>query len=277
MDFPLHQPCPPFGILLGAKRTGATHLHRAVPCQDALCWHWQSDTQPASLLLAIADGHGGSHYDRSDQGAHLAVHTAIALLRECHAAFPNPRQLLNTLRSDFARLLRRRWQQAVRQHHADLEQPPPSAEAPLLRRYGATLLTVLMQEELVFAGQIGDGKLLRIPADGPPHEPLPADPHLLGSETHSLCSEEAEWLWQSAVWYRQAEETLLFCTDGLSDSFVSPEEFHRFARSLPPLLAEQGSQTVAQHLPNWLDRYSHEGSGDDMTLLLLHPMLPKGV
>ncbi|WP_193771449.1 protein phosphatase 2C domain-containing protein [Candidatus Magnetaquicoccus inordinatus] len=130
---------------------------------------------------------------------------------------------------------------------------------------------------MVFAGQIGDGKLLRIPANGPPCEPLPADPALLGSETHSLCSEAAEHLWQSAVWYRQKEESLLLSTDGLSDSFASPEEFLRFASSLPPLLNEQGTLTIAEHLPQWLDRYSQEGSGDDMTLLLLHPLHHTGV
>ncbi|WP_193771503.1 protein phosphatase 2C domain-containing protein, partial [Candidatus Magnetaquicoccus inordinatus] len=168
MNSPLHHPCPPYGTLLGAQRTGAAHLLRQLPCQDACGWLWQAEPQPATLLLAIADGHGGSSYDRSEQGAQLAVAESLQLLQEWTLSFTHPQQLLNALRSDFARFLRRRWRQAVFQHHAHLDAAPIGDEAALLRRYGATLLLLLIQEELVFAGQIGDGKLLRIPANGPP-------------------------------------------------------------------------------------------------------------
>ncbi|MBF0185144.1 MAG: protein phosphatase 2C domain-containing protein [Magnetococcales bacterium] len=286
MDSPLHHPLPPYGTLLGAWRTGAAHRRRQQPCQDAALWQWQETATGTHLLLAVADGHGGSHYDRSEQGARLAVVEGLRLLSEWLQAFSHPSQLLNSWRSDFARFLQRRWRAAVLQHHAQqANEEEPAAENPhdpedptaIVRRYGATLLVVLVQADRIYAGQIGDGKLLRIPQGGPPCEPLPADPALLGSETHSLCSEAVDKLWQSATWQRQDDETLLFCTDGLSDSFAGPEEFYRFAESLPLLLQERGSETIARHLPEWLDRYSEEGSGDDMTLLLLHPTLDAGV
>ncbi|MBF0585025.1 MAG: protein phosphatase 2C domain-containing protein [Magnetococcales bacterium] len=274
MDDPLHQSWPPFGELLGARRRGAAHIRKNSPCQDALqAAHRQIRGKPV-LALAVADGHGGSQYDRSEWGARFAVEESVKLLFEFVVEFSDPRQLLNNLRIDFARILRKNWRDAVLNHDKSLA--APAAEAvdshTVMRRYGTTLLTLLLQPEWVFAGQLGDGKLVRIQADGTLQELFPADPALLGMETHSLCSEGCDKLWQTAVWSRQARETLLLTTDGLSDSFANNDEFHRFAGSLHALLSEQGTDYIAGQLPHWLDRYSQEGSGDDMTLLLLFPV-----
>ncbi|MEO5351062.1 MAG: protein phosphatase 2C domain-containing protein [Magnetococcus sp. YQC-3] len=266
----LHQRWPPFGELLGARRQGAAHLRRDLPCQDACHAAWQKIHALPTLALAIADGHGGTAYDRSEVGAELAVRESVKLLFEFAFEFHDPRQLLNNLRADFARILRKNWRDAVLAHAHSLS-PTPAEQQSTIRRYGTTLLTALLQPEQVFAGQLGDGKIIRIQADGTSREPFPPDPMLLGTETYSLCSEACDKLWQTGVWSRQAGETLLLTTDGLSDSFANDEEFYRFAGSLHTLLSEQGTEYVAGQLPQWLDRYSREGSGDDVTLLLLFP------
>lgn len=274
-DAPLHHAWPPFGTVLGARRSGAAHIRREIPCQDALQAACQEiRTQPA-LALAIADGHGGAQYDRSALGARFAVEESVKLLFEFAVEFRDPRQLLNNLRVDFARILRKNWRDAVLTHGKSLSphQTSPTDHHAMIKRYGTTLLTLLLQPEWVFAGQLGDGKMVRIQANGTLHELFPADPTLLGLETHSLCSEGCDKLWQTAVWSRQGTETLLLTTDGLSDSFASNDEFHRFAGSLHTLLTEQGTHYIAEQLPHWLDRYSQEGSGDDMTLLLLFPTM----
>lgn len=273
MEDQVHHPWPPFGELLGARRRGAAHLRRGIPCQDACHADCQEIRAQPILALAVADGHGGRQYDRSDAGAELAVRESVKLLFEFAVEFHDPRQLLNNLRADFARILRKNWRDAVFAHAQRLSPDPldPVAQYGTLKRYGTTLLTVLLQPDWVFAGQLGDGKILRIQGDGTPHEPFPADPSLLGTETHSLCSEACDRLWHTGVWSRQAGETLLLATDGLSDSFASNGEFHRFAGSLHTLLTGQGTRYVAEQLPYWLDRYSQEGSGDDITLLLLFP------
>ncbi|MEO5364453.1 MAG: protein phosphatase 2C domain-containing protein, partial [Magnetococcus sp. DMHC-8] len=271
VDTPVHRRCPPFGQLLGASRPGAAHLRKGLPCQDALHYAGREIHGVPTLALAVADGHGGTPYDRSDQGARLAVQEGIRLLLDFVVEFSDPRQLLNNLRADLARILRKNWRDAVLAHARSLAPDETTATDghATIRRYGSTLLTVLLQPDRVFAGQLGDGKLVRVQADGTLLEPFPADPSLLGMETHSLCSEACDRLWQTAVWTRQTDETLLLTTDGLSDSFASHDEFHRFAGSLHDLLAGQGTDYVAGQLPHWLDRYSQEGSGDDMTLLCL--------
>jgi hypothetical protein len=59
-------------------------------------------------------------------------------------------------------------------------------------------------------------------------------------------------------------------TDGLSDSFENPEaEFRVFARSLFERVTGFGIDRVGSALPGWLDGYSLNGSGDDMTLALV--------
>ena len=273
MDEPVHHVCPPFGALLGARRPGAAHLRREIPCQDALHYGCQEIRALPTLAIAIADGHGGRQYDRSEMGAQIAVRESVRLLFEFVVEFSDPRQLWNNLRMDFARILRKNWRDAVLTHEQSLS--PDGSEAAAhhatIRRYGSTLLTLLLQPEMVFAGQLGDGNLVRIQANGTLHEPFSAHPTLLGMETHSLCSEGCDKLWQTAVWSRQPGETLLLTTDGLSDSFANRDEFYRFSGSLHGLLAAQGTEAIAEQLPHWLDRYSREGSGDDMTLLCLFP------
>lgn len=272
-DAPLHQSWPPFGTLLGARRQGAAHIRRGVPCQDAHHTAYREIRTQPTLALAVADGHGGSQYDRSALGARFAVEESVKLLFEFAVEFSDPRQLLNNLRIDFARIVRKNWRDAVLTHERRLSpvQTTPADNHAIIKRYGTTVLTLLLQPEWVFAGQLGDGKMVRIQADGTLHELFPADPTLLGLETHSLCSEGCDKLWQTAVWSRQVTDALLLTTDGLSDSFANNDEFHRFAGSVHTLLAEQGTPYIAEQLPHWLDRYSQEGSGDDMTLLLLFP------
>ncbi len=53
--------------------TGAGHVERGLPCQDACMASQQFYRGYPCTLLAVADGHGSAAYSRSDIGAHLAV------------------------------------------------------------------------------------------------------------------------------------------------------------------------------------------------------------
>ena len=64
--------------VLAESVVGASHTRSGKPNQDAIdCV--QRTTGALPLLLAVADGHGGSAYFRSETGARLAVKTALAL------------------------------------------------------------------------------------------------------------------------------------------------------------------------------------------------------
>jgi hypothetical protein len=143
-----------------------------------------------------------------------------------------------------------------------------------LTRYGSTLLVAIIDESEGWVGQIGDGDILIVRPDGTIEAPLPKDGDLLGMVTYSLSSREAPALWRTARFPVDPGGLLLLATDGLSDSFEDPEEGIRvFARSLAERVASYGIGRIGTALPGWLDGYSRNGSGDDMTLAiaLLNP------
>ena len=147
-------------------------------------------------------------------------------------------------------------------------------------RYGSTLLLALIDRSECWVGQIGDGDILLVRPDGSIEAPITKDETLLGTVTYSLSSRDSPDLWRTARFPLGTGGLLLMATDGLSDSFENPEsEFRVFARSLLERVTGFGIERVGSALPGWLDGYSQNGSGDDMTLVLvsLNPSPGAGV
>ena len=68
---------------LCCTRTGASHLRKGAVCQDASGWHCFQDRQGELVqVMAVADGHGGARYGRSDVGSWLACRTALNTARQ---------------------------------------------------------------------------------------------------------------------------------------------------------------------------------------------------
>lgn len=261
------------GWILASKRRGASNHHKNRPCQDAYARSKIIDGLPC-IALAVADGHGDAQHDLSEQGATLAVTLAVKTLIEFFNHFANnPTLLKNNFKQDFPRLVGRHWRQAVltdAAHRLHIETNTPTDTYRLLRRYGTTLLVALMSSDLLLLGQLGDGDILRIFSDGEIDKPFKQPPELIGNATYSLSSLEADKLWQTATLARTNGETLLLATDGLSNAFTDEVQFHIFARSLLARIKEFGIESVEAALPHWLDQYSAEGSGDDITLLVFN-------
>lgn len=55
------------------SETGARHTEEKKPCQDACLAAQHFYRGYGYAVLAVADGHGGAAYTRSEIGAHLAV------------------------------------------------------------------------------------------------------------------------------------------------------------------------------------------------------------
>ena len=68
---------------------------------------------------------------------------------------------------------------------------------------------------------------------------------------------------------RLAGGLLLLTTDGLPNSFADDTAFDQFARSLRQRIQDHGPAGVTDALQAWLDHYSDQGSGDDMTLVIV--------
>jgi serine/threonine protein phosphatase PrpC len=237
------------------------------------------------LAAAVADGHGGERHDLSHCGAALAVQAAVS---EVVASLPVPgkegawRPVSRGVDDGFQNRVTARWRRYVL---ADGGRRPDLSTnggggPDLFTRYGSTLLIALVDGSECWVGQIGDGDILLVRPDGGIEAPVPKDETLLGTVTYSLSSRDTSGLWRTARFPLGTGGLLLLATDGLSDSFENPEsEFQVFARSLSERVAGYGIERVGSALPGWLDGYSLNGSGDDMTLVLvsLNPSAGSGV
>ena len=190
------------------------------------------------------------------------------------------------IKSDCPRIISRRWREAVRADtsercptviapsSAPQESAPqesatePADESPLFRRYVSTLLTALLTPETLCMAQLGDGDIVWLRPDGECERPFPVE-LAIGTETDSLCSPNAQVRWKTATLNRRAGGLLLLTTDGLPNSFADDTAFDQFVGSLRQRIHDHGIGGVADALPAWLDHYSDQGSGDDMTLVII--------
>ncbi|HUK92852.1 MAG TPA: PP2C family serine/threonine-protein phosphatase [Methanomicrobiales archaeon] len=275
----------PVGWACGSTRRGTSHARDGRPCQDAHAIWSSSFMGEPILAVAVADGHGGQRHDLSHRGAALAVQAAVG---EVIASLPAPgdddtwRPVPGEGNAEFHNRVNARWREYVaadagrRAGISGGGEPGPD----LFTRYGSTLLLALIDRSECWVGQIGDGDILLVRPDGSIEAPIPKDETLLGTVTYSLSSRDSPGLWRTARFPLGTGGLLLMATDGLSDSFENPEsEFRVFARSLLERVTGFGIERVGSALPGWLDGYSQNGSGDDMTLVLvsLNPAPGAGV
>ncbi len=266
---------PPVGWACGCTRRGSSHERDGRPCQDAHAIWTSSFAGEPILVAAVADGHGGGRHDLSHLGAALAVQAAVG---EVIVSLPGSPaagvrgQGPGEGRAEFHLRVTARWREYVSADAGRRAGPlPTGAEGPeVLTRYGSTLLLALVDGSDCWVGQIGDGEILMVRPGGGIEAPLPRDESLLGTVTYSLSSRDPSALWRTGRFPIGAGGLLVMATDGVSDSFENPDsEFRVFARSLSERVNSFGIERVGSALPGWLDGYSRDGSGDDMTLVLV--------
>lgn len=265
------------GWAVGCSCKGASHHRGQKPCQDAYAlWCSSSDAFPC-LTAAVADGHGENQYDLSQIGSSIAVcaavHELITPLPEL-ALFDDVTIVNRAFFHSFPPKMTERWRKEIRNdaiHRFGVQSIDPAEEEATIKRYGTTLVVARISSSFMIFAKIGDGDIILLRPDNRIEFPVPLDPSLVGTATYSLASRDAATLWQTAVLSRGEGGLLLLATDGLSDSFGGSEntEFHTFVRSLRDRVTDYGIEKVAASLPYWLSSYSNEGSGDDITLVMM--------
>ena len=260
------------GWAFGCSTRGASHQRNGKPCQDAVSiWSGTFLAEPV-LVMAVADGHGDRRHDLSHRGAALAVEAGVEEVVQSLSAAASgepgtPAAPLTARVTDrWARKVLADASAAGGENGSDPEGDPH----PVLTRYGTTLLLAVATRERILLAQMGDGDILFVRPDGRVESPLEKDPALFGSITHSLSSRNVQECWHTAEIPGSGGGVLLLATDGLSDSFAGPgeEEFQTFARSLVDRIREFGIERVAGSIPAWLDSFSRQGSGDDISVAL---------
>jgi len=135
--------------------------------------------------------------------------------------------------------------------------------------YGATLLFILMTARFVIVGQLGDGDILWVDANGQTANAWDAIPQDSGDATASLCMVDAwrHFLVKVVPLREQAGPPLILAsTDGYANSFVNNAEFLRIGEDYLGMMRDQGVAAVVAKLPDFLLDATRHGSGDDVTL-----------
>jgi len=277
-------------IKFAVKARGASHIEKGTPCQDATTA--QLGTNETLGLACVADGHGGSKYFRSGDGAILAVQVAEKTLfnfygtaaREKVAFFD--RKIKNDngndrLEDSLKKLkgnIIYNWREAVMQH---IEQNPfTEAEMEICQSnnidvdgkpedmtfiYGTTLLAALVAESFWFAIQIGDGLCVVLEnADEKPTVPIEDDERLAFGRTTSLCDNNAIDNFREA-YGRSRIAGLTVATDGITDSF-DHDKYLQFNSDLYKKFTDNSAEDVEKELGEYLPSLSEQGSRDDVAI-----------
>lgn len=256
----------------GSSVQGASHIREGRHCQDSFEIYSESiDEDNKMIIMAVADGHGSEKYDLSKYGAEFAVKAAIAELKLMyHFSRGSKSQILKAFKSDFPTSILKRWRETVisdiKVREEEFYKTNSNTLKTIYKRYGTTLMAVLIVPEGIFMAQLGDGDILLVEANGRTEFPIPASEELIANETYSMTSADSTRLWKIQVYSADEPVLVMLSTDGLSNSFEDDYSFTKFGISLLRNINEFGIEKVAKEVPGFLNRASRNGSGDDITL-----------
>ena len=261
------------------SQIGASHVRQNKPNQD----HGKCDFlifgDEILHILSVSDGHGSERSFRSDQGSRIAVESTIKVLKEIF--FKNLSVSELKTQSDFiiGRIIHY-WKQEVKQHF--YKNTLTESEATLFdeqnhteeqvtenieRAYGATLLLAVITPNYVLYLQIGDGNIYAIEASGKSNIPFQPDSTIIGNDTHSLCEKDVrKYIQIKIVPHDDLPNFVFLTTDGLPNSFATDDEFSSAVEGIYKTICEYGLETVCEEIPRWLQEYTEQGSGDDITI-----------
>jgi serine/threonine protein phosphatase PrpC len=257
------------------SQAGATHRETHKPCQDASVAVQQFYKGHPYTVLAVADGHGGPAYTRSEVGAHLAMQAVLSattrflpyvveLAEEQPAAWRWTAQ--REFRRYFGRWVRREWELLVLGHRRQQAGESPAGAGDVFKPYGTTLAVLLLYDDLAFAGAIGDSDIYVVQSGDHPavSRAFPEDSALLRPQTHSLSSPDAPYQWQTLTVSLADLGMVVLTTDGFTKSLEYPEAA---VQDMYEKVKVRGSGWLKDVLPLELMRWSDDGAGDDISVI----------
>ncbi|MBQ4494378.1 MAG: protein phosphatase 2C domain-containing protein [Selenomonadaceae bacterium] len=271
---------------------GKKYRERGLPCQDS------SDALEFDNVqaIAVADGHGGRDYFRSDIGSRLAVQVAFEQIKKFCADIKDSEIFPENSIRYFELELWEEWQRAVKD---DWSKNPFNVEEERWQgvsdkykarytsaderyipvAYGTTLLLAVSIGWQVLLVQIGDGSCVVLQRDGEFKSPVPPDAESFGYVTTSLCDADGYKKFRHVV-LDCAEDSpltpvaIFLSTDGLDDCYpIGDNEkylYKLYADTVIDSMIGNGFDKTRESLRLELLPYMTEhGSNDDISLAYL--------
>lgn len=262
-----------------ASPTGAAHIDKGVPCQDACLATQQFYKGKPYTVLAVADGHGSEKYTRSEVGAHLATQVARDAVEQWIMGLDSFQDQASnspltrpsaSFEKNVIQLLPRQWREAVIKHAQNHPTEPlePDSEASI-SRYGTTLALCVLYEQMLFMAAIGDSSIFVLRQGHDDNitldELFPSQNENIGLSTDSMSSPRAAYTFQTSTMVADSLESsivmILLTTDGMTDSLQDPK---RSMHDIYLKTREHGLCWLQGTLPKQLRIWSEQGVGDDM-------------
>jgi hypothetical protein len=256
-------------VVIACSVIGASHRRQGKPCQDAsLARELRSPRGERLLLLAVADGHGGSRYWLSAEGSRLACDQAAEAVEAALADhdLADHERWEQLLADELPATIQRRWLAAVEADWRQRAEAASQAFSPLT--YGSTLGLALLGPAWWGHTGLGDWDLVRL--DGASTVLVSEEAELGGpaEATASLCLADAARRWRERAGLVPLAPTtppfsLLLSSDGVRKSCATDADF----LSLSAHLAELADATT---LAEGLAQITAAGSGDDVSVAIGH-------
>lgn len=295
------------------SRQGSSHIKaeeeaidsgRKFPCQDSSLSEVfnNENAKPAFYFATVSDGHGSAPHFRSDKGAEFAVQTVCECV-EIYVKKISELQSKSEIDSELKLLTNEicsKWKSKVLEDI--LQNPITDIELKYLSQdvddkskkylqwykkgvklenvYGCTALLIVSipEKKLWFAVQIGDGDIVIKKKGGVAFEKPILDDDLVGSETFSLCDENASELFKHAFGINE-ELSMAFCSsDGIFNTYNTDKGLFTFYSTIIEQFcySDRGDEenkniklrveNLTEELETYLDDLSRNGSHDDMSV-----------
>lgn len=273
--------------MFAASAQGKKYRERGLPCQDSSD-RLEFDSVQA---IAVADGHGGKDYFRSDIGSRLAVKTAFEQIKIFCKDFAAGQRFSDNGIKNFEFTLHDEWLKAVKNHWrenpvsdaenrwqgvSDKYKARYSAGERISAAYGTTLICAVSIGSQILLEQIGDGSCVVLQRNGEFKMPVPSDSANFANMTTSLCDADACNKFRHAVLNCDensplAPVAIFLSTDGLDDCYPILDNdkwlYKLYADTIIDSLIKNGFALTREALCGELLPYLTEhGSNDDISL-----------
>lgn len=281
--------------MFAASQLGTKYAAKNWNCQDSSGAVEFDNIQ----VIAVADGHGGSDYFRSEIGSKLAVEVLFNQIKIFCKDLNSAERFSENGIKNFKFNFVNEWRKAVKNHWDECltdgkkigegeiryesvsdkykaRYTSDDAEKYLYAAYGTTLICAISTGAEILILQIGDGTCVLLQRNGDFRLPIAPDDENFLNVTVSLCDNHAETKIRHAVINCENDSpnfpaAIFLSTDGLDDSFPyykNEEHLYKFYADvlIDTMIKEGIAETENEIKNNLLEGISKKASQDDISI-----------